>query len=140
MELGTSVYLDTNFFVYLTIEEVEEVRGITAALKNINVYTSALSYDEFVWVIRKQLGKEASYKSAHFFLALDFLRIIAVDRHILDMSKEIMVKEHLKPRDSIHLASALHHNIGTIITEDTDFDHIEGTQRLSTEQFLKQLK
>ena len=50
-----------------------------------------------------------------------------------------MIEHHLKPRDSIHTASARTTGSAIIVSNDSDFDDIPGLKRLQPEEFLKAL-
>ena len=134
------IYLDTNFFVYLFTKEPEEVEEIIIYLKEIKVFTSCLTYDEFVWIIRKMYNKDTSIKAGEFLLNLDLIHFIELDKTILNKSIEVMKQFNLKPRDALHFSSMEIKGIKQIVTEDKDFDEIKTIKRHSISQFLNVLK
>ncbi len=139
-QIQNTIYLDTNFFVYLFTKEPEEVENILIYLKDFKIFTSCLTYDEFIWIIRKIHNKEASIKAAEFLLNLDFIYFIELNKTILNKSIEIMKQFNLKPRDVLHVSSMIIKNIKQIVTEDKDFDVIKSIKRYTIKEFLYNLK
>lgn len=129
-------YLDTNFFIYLFSIEEEKGKEILKSLENCFLYTSCLTYDEFVWGIRKLINKEISLKAGEFFLNLDFINFISLDKSILIKSHTIMQHFNLKPRDALHFASMEKKSIKQIISDDSDFDKVKIIERISIAKFL----
>ena len=135
-ENKTIIYLDTNFFVYLFTKEPNEVQTILTHLEKYKVFTSCLTYDEFVWSIRKLFNKETSLKAAEFLLSLETIYFLDLTKTTLNKSIETMQKFHLKPRDALHLATMQIKTITTIVTDDSDFATIEGIKNISVSDFL----
>ena len=134
-----SYYLDSNFFVYLFTQEEDILKKIINNLGKHHFYTSCLTYDEVVWVIRKLFGKEISIKSSGFLLSISNLNFINVDKEILHKTDEVISYFDLKPRDSLHYASMENNNIKNIVTDDKDFNKIKIIEVISIESFVKQL-
>ncbi|MDK2384709.1 MAG: type II toxin-antitoxin system VapC family toxin [Candidatus Korarchaeota archaeon] len=131
------LYIDSNVFIYPLIydTEVEEAGRSRQFLKRIAsgevmAYTSTLSWDELVWVVRKVDGVESSVRAGRLFLNFPHLRFLTVTKNTLLRAQEIMEKYGVKPRDSIHAASAFENGITTLVSYDTDFDKVEGLRRL----------
>ena len=129
-------YIDSNVFLYPVlyedIEETENARKILAQIesKNIQAYTSTLTWDEVSYVSERLLGRTDSVEVSKKFINFPFLRFIPVDDEIMRRSQVIREKYHLKPRDSIHLSSAIERNINEIITDNTNFDGIKEIKRI----------
>ena len=51
-------------------------------------------------------------------------------------SQLIREKYNLKPRDSIHLSSAIRRGIKKIITDDRDFDNLKEIERIGLKDLL----
>ncbi|MBI4450428.1 PIN domain-containing protein [Candidatus Woesearchaeota archaeon] len=131
-----TAYLDTSALAYLLIDNPPDVlRRALGRLSTDSVATSVLSYDELVWIARKRHGKLASYQAADFFLALD-IEIVPLDVQLLTRSRALMEEHGLKPRDSIHAASALGKGIKLVVSEDKDFDSIKGLHRVTSAEFF----
>ena len=129
-------YIDSNVFLYPVLygdlEESERAREILSQIvrKDIQAYTSTLTWDEVSYVIERTLGKTDAIEIGKKFLNFPFLRFIAVDDEVIRRSQALREKYNLKPRDSIHLSCAIERNIFKIITDDADFDEIKEIQRI----------
>ncbi len=129
-----NVYLDSNIFIYATLYSGEIAEKSKEYLRRasdgeFNAYTSALTWDEVVYVVRKVAGVEESIKAGKILLKMPFLEFLDVDYAICEDSQKLVDKYKLLPRDAIHAALALKYCDGTIISSDTDFDVIEGLRR-----------
>lgn len=138
----TKKYLDTNIFLYpLTYEDdkADICKKILEKVvkKEIIAYTSVLCWDEFVYVLRKEKGKEIANEEGEKFLK--FLNLVFLDANkvILFKAQEIISKYNLKPRDAIHAASAIVNGIKEIISDDPDFDKIKEIKRVKLEEVDK---
>jgi predicted nucleic acid-binding protein len=133
-------YIDSNVFLYPVLyndmKESETAREILAEIegKNIQAYTSTLTWDEVSYVVERIFGKTDSIEVGKRFLNFPFLRFIPVDDEIIRRSQVIREKYNLKPRESIHLSCAIERNISKIITDDADFDGIKEITRIPIKQ------
>ena len=133
-------YIDSNVFLYPVlyngIKESETAREILSEIegKNIQAYTSTLTWDEVSYVVERIFGKTDSIEVGKRFLNFPFLRFIPVDDEIIRRSQVIREKYNLKPRDSIHVSCAIERNISKIITDDADFDGIKEITRVPIKQ------
>jgi predicted nucleic acid-binding protein len=133
-------YIDSNVFLYPVLygdfKESERAREILSQIerKDIQAYTSTLTWDEVSYVVERTLGKTDAIEIGKKFLNFPFLRFIAVDDEIIRRSQALREKYNLKPRDSIHLSCAIERNIFKIITDDADFDEIKEIQRIPIRQ------
>ena len=98
--------------------------------KNIQAYTSTLTWDEVSYVVESTLGKTDSIEVGKKFLNFPFLRFIPVDDEIIRRSQPIREKYNVKPGDSINLSCAMERNLSEIISDDTDFDGIKEIKRI----------
>jgi predicted nucleic acid-binding protein len=122
--------------LYNDIKESEDARKILSGIeeKNIQAYTSTLTWDEISYVVERIFGKTDSIEVGKRFLNFPFLRFIPVDDEIIRRRQVIWEKYNLKPRDSIHLSCASERNISEIITDDTDFDRLKEITRIPIKQ------
>ena len=103
-------YIDSDVFLYPVLyndfKESEKARNILSQIegKDIQAYTSSLTWDEVSYVVERTLGKTDSIEIGRKFLNFPFLRFIPVDDEIIRRSQVIREKSSLKPRDSIHLS------------------------------------
>jgi hypothetical protein len=93
-------------------------------------FTSTLTWDEVIWTIRKFLGKSESINQGQKLLGFTNLHFINVDENILSRAQILMSNYNLKPRDSIHAASAIDKKLKTIISDDIDFDKVKEITRI----------
>jgi len=126
------VYIDANVFLNPILYDIKENLDAAKAdlllqkiiHKEIEAYTSFLTWDEFVWVIRKFLGVEIAKRKGKDFLLFPNLIFDNVTSDLVNRAQSLMESYNLKPRDAIHLASALQRQIVEIITFDDDFKGI----------------
>jgi len=131
-------YVDSNVFLYpvLYSKEVDpRVKKTSDILKKIATgelfaFTSVLTWDEVVWVVRKTMGVNEAQSQGQKLLGFLNLHFIEVNENILSKAQGLIVKYNLKPRDAIHIASALNQKIELIISDDQDFDVIKEIKRI----------
>jgi len=131
-------YVDSNVFLYpvLYSKEVDpRVKKTSDILKKIATgelfaFTSVLTWDEVVWVVRKTMGFNEAQSQGQKLLGFLNLHFIEVNENILSQAQGLIVKYNLKPRDAIHIASALNQKIELIISDDQDFDVIKEIKRI----------
>ncbi len=129
-------YFDANVFLFPqiydpNIEEAAKAKEYLIALVEgeIEGCTSTLTWDEVIHVIRKYSGFEACVAAGRSFLSFPNLKIVNVDLEITSIAQRIVEEFKVMPRDSIHAACALKYCNGEVISNDSDFDAIEGIGR-----------
>ena len=129
-------YIDANVFLYPVLYEESDRNAANArrillkiASGEIDAATSVLSWDEFVWVVRKCIDTETSQKEGRKFLSFPNLHFLRIDEYTLEEAQRITEKYGLKPRDAVHIACALKNNIKEIISNDSDFDKVKEIKR-----------
>ena len=132
------IYLDSNVFIFAVLsedkkgEKAQEI--LTKVIQGkIEAYTSAITINEFTWVLLKEgKDKDRTIKESLRLLEFANLHIIPLNEKIVQDSLELMKNlKNLKPRDAVHLASCFHKNIPTIVSDDSDFENIKGIKRIS---------
>ena len=128
-------YLDANIFIYAATDTTtmgDACRKILrkVAKKELDAFTSYLTWDEFVYKIKKEFGMEAALDQGEKFLHFFNLTLLKVDDSIISKAQELMEKYNLNPRDAIHAATALLHNIPSLTSDDADFDKIVELKRI----------
>jgi len=137
------IYVDSNIFIRPIISDQDYSEAATACKKVLSAiengkvvaYTSALTWDEVVYVVRKVLGKADSTQSGEKFLKFPNLRFISVSEDIIRAAQRIVTESDVLPRAAIHVASAQKGKAEVIISDDSDFDAIEGVKREGSETF-----
>ncbi len=128
-------YIDSNIFIFPVIYDNEQsfkAGNILSRLEKNEIigYTSVLTWDEVVYVIRKTLGKADSISIGKKFINYPNLRFINTDVNIIIKAMEIGENYNLKPRDSLHIATSLSRDIRNIISDDSDLDSVDIIHRI----------
>lgn len=130
------IYLDANVFVYSALNRKvlgEKSRSIIREVQQgkISAASSALSFDELVWAVKKQRGETEAIEAGQIILNTPGLAILDVNQDILNSALGLLKRYHFNPRDSIHAASAIHAGAEFIVSEDPDFDTLMEIRRKS---------
>ncbi len=134
------IYLDTNIFINARInrDEVGEIcRKVMDMVteKKIMASTSLLTIDELVWVIKREVGYKEGIEYSKDIINSGFYMLPV---NIEDITKALSFMESgLRPRDSIHAATCLNHNIFSILTTDNDFKKVRELEVFSPREFLE---
>jgi len=128
------LYLDSNVFIYaaLNTEEIgNRARNLLLKVQREEekAFSSALTFDELVWAVKKYRTLEDAIIAGEAFLNLRGLNLIPVNGDLLASALEMIRKYGLDPRDSIHAASAISHKVETIVSMDEHFDKIKELKR-----------
>jgi predicted nucleic acid-binding protein len=75
-------------------------------------------------------GKGRFYISRQKFINYPNLRFINTDLNIIIKATEIAENYNLKPKDSIHMTTALSRDIHNIISDDSNFDSVDIIYRI----------
>jgi uncharacterized protein len=129
------IYLDANIFIYALGNVDKKTQNCINILRKIvrnevEAYTSVLTWDEFLYSIRKQVGKQKALDESSKFLNLPNLVFLDANNEVLLKAQELSEKYNLKPRDAIHAATAIKNKIPKIISDDSDFDKIKELKRV----------
>lgn len=124
------LYIDSNIFLYPIIYEpelVEEAQKSKAlllkiALGEVEAYTSIITWDEVIRIVRKNFGVEPSIEQGKRFLEFPNLKFLTLKRGIILKAQELLEKYKVKPRDAIHIATAIENKITSIASYDKDLD------------------
>ena len=127
------IYLDSNVFIYATLNTKEPGEKARSLLLKIQqgeekAETSAITFDELFWVIRK-LDFEAALEACQALLNFPNLEIISADRDLALLALQIIKKYHLSPRDAIHAATAIEAKAEAVVSTDNHFDKIKELTR-----------
>ena len=129
-------FVDANLLIYLNCMKEEDERKPYEALyydilSSFIVSIDLLVLDELIWISKKKYG-------VPYDITLDFIRnavlpyvdVLQIDSRIMDTFFDVLIKYRMRPSDAIHAAVMLTHNIPIIISEDDDFDDLEGIKRI----------
>jgi uncharacterized protein len=128
------IYLDSNVFVYAAIGGNREGTWCRDLIRRIargedEAVTSALTVDEVVYQVRVSRGVVASIEAGEAVLQMAHLTVAPADAETLWKSLDVGRQLGLYPRDAIHAATALLRGTPELVSEDTDFDKVEGLKR-----------
>jgi predicted nucleic acid-binding protein len=134
------IYLDANVFLSAILnreDEGEKARDLLQKLQKAEIVaaTSALSFDEVFWIVKKHRGFISALKAAKTLLEIPNLTFLEISDQTLWSAYNLAEKYKLDPRDAIHIACALDHAIFTIISEDEHFDKVKEIKRTKTLNF-----
>jgi predicted nucleic acid-binding protein len=134
------IYLDANVFLSAILnreDEGEKARDLLQKLQKAEIVaaTSALSFDEVFWIVKKHRGFISALKAAKTLLEIPNLTFLEISDQTLWSAYNLAEKYRLDPRDAIHVACALDHAIFTIISEDEHFDKVKEIKRTRTLDF-----
>ncbi len=131
-------YVDSNVFIYAVLYREDEEKKVKKAKEillkiekqQLHACTSTLTWDEFVWVVSKTLGKEDGIYQGQKLLGFPNLDFVNVDEVVLAQAQKFLENYRLAPRDSIHLACALARKASYIISDDEVFDKVKEIKRI----------
>ncbi len=128
------VYIDANVFLYVFVDFGENhalAKSLLSLTKQgkFEAYTCALTYDEVFWKVKQMRSFEDALKATKLWLSLPNLNILPVTTQTVWKAHELQGNHRIGPRDAIHAATALLHNIKIVISDDPDFDKIKELKR-----------
>jgi len=133
------VYLDSNVFLYAILyDQASNPKARKAAniLRSIEEgktkgVTSLLTWDEVVWVVWKLIGYEYALKASASMLRMPHMSFVDVNERIISRAHDLVERYKLKPRDAIHVSTALLVGEREIVSDDAEFDAVKGIERMS---------
>jgi len=128
------LYLDANVFIFAALNTGEEGDKAVILLKKIQqgeekAITSALTFDEVFWEVKRNRGIEKALETADAMLNFPNLEIIPADRGVARSAIQIIKEYNLAPRDAIHAATAIAEKADFIVTTDIHFDRVKELKR-----------
>ncbi len=134
------IYLDANVFLNAILnreKEGEKARDLIQKIEkgDMTACTSALSFDEVFWSVKKHRDFEKALKATKAFLEIPNLIFLDVNDKIIWLAYNLAEKYRIDPRDAIHLACALNHGVFALVSEDKDFDKVKEIKRKSLLEF-----
>jgi predicted nucleic acid-binding protein len=130
------LYLDANILIFAALN-TEEVGDKAVALLSMiqsgeeQAVTSALTFDEVFWEVKRNRGLEKAIDTAEAILNFPNLAIVPADRVVVSSALGIIRKYQLAPRDAIHAATAIAEKVDFIASTDNHFDRIKELKRKS---------
>ncbi len=129
-------FIDTPLLVYLNTLTDERERAVyedyyISILGRYKPYTDVLVLDELIHVSRRKY--RVGYQETIEFIdsiVLPYVTILALGEEEYKTSRNIMLKYGLRPSDALHVAAMLGNNIKIIVSEDGDYDRVDGIRRV----------
>lgn len=129
-------FIDTPLLVYLNTLTDERERSVyedyyISILGRYKPYTDVLVLDELIHVSRRKYG--VGYRETIEFIdsiVLPYVTVLGLGEEEYKISRNIMIKYGLRPSDSLHVAAMLANNIKIIISEDREYDKVDGIRRV----------
>ena len=130
------LYLDTNIFVYATLNTEDYGDKAECLLQRISrgeeqAITSVLTFDETFWAVKKDRGIEKALEAAQALLNFPNLEIVPATRETASLALQLIKECGLRPRDAMHAATAIVEKADCIISTDADFDRVKRLKRKS---------
>ncbi len=129
------IYLDSNVFLY-PVTDPDSKKGkiakdvlVKVAKGELEAITSSLTWDELVWVTRRAFDMEFAILEGRRFLEFPNVKIISADGNVLYFAQKLLELYKVKPRGSIHAATAILKNASEFVSDDKDFDKIKEIKR-----------
>lgn len=137
-----SAYIDSNIFIYSIIDDGalgEQAREILEMVQNgaLDAYTSVLTFDEIVFIVKKIKGQKQAIAAGTAFLDFNNLRIVETKKETARLALQAMEKYSLLPRDAIHYSTMKLLGLTEIVSEDKDFKQIKEINCRTIKEFLK---
>lgn len=126
------IYWDSDCFLgHLQAEpgKAEKCDGVIqrAERGEVLIVTSALTLAEVLWMRGGQRVSKDKAEIVQRFFRRSYIRVHNVTRKISEDAQELVWDYSIKPKDAIHVATALHLGIATLETFDTKLIAKSGT-------------
>ena len=124
------LYLDANVFIFAALSTKDYGDKAESLLDKVqrgeeNAKTSALTFDEVFWEVKRNRGLEKALETVEAMLYYPNLDIIPADREIILSAMQIIRESNLAPRDAIHAATALAEKVDCIVSTDRHFEKVK---------------
>ena len=135
------MYIDSNIFISPLIYEHSSQsvgsRKVLAAVEKgeVTAYTSTLTWDEVVWVVRRVLGRADSVQAGERLSAFPNLRFVNVSEEVIRSAQRLLSEYNIAPRDAIHVTSAMSKAVDVLVSDDSDLDVVKGIKREGSASF-----
>ena len=135
------LYIDSNIFIFAATDKKKlgqncrKVIGLINEQK-ITCAASFLVIDEVMWILKKNIGRDSAIKITKAMLSMP-IKWVEVDKSVIVKMTDIFEKTTLDPRDAIHIASMKELGLSFIVSEDNDFDKVDGIKRVNVSKCIE---
>jgi predicted nucleic acid-binding protein len=124
------LYLDANVFIFASLSTKEYGDKAEALLNRVQrgdekAITSALTFDEVFWEVKRNRGLEKALETAEAMLNFPNLEIAAADKETAMAAVTLIRKYGLAPRDALHAATAIAEKVDCLVTSDAHFGRVK---------------
>ncbi|MEE8358487.1 MAG: type II toxin-antitoxin system VapC family toxin [Candidatus Hydrothermarchaeales archaeon] len=135
------MYIDSNIFIFAATDKGKLGQNCREIIKLINEQkiacaASFLVVDEVIWILKKSVGKDSAIKITKAMLST-LVKWIEIDKLVIIKMINIYEKTTLDPRDAIHIASMKKVGLSVIVSEDDDFDKVDGIERINASKCIE---
>lgn len=136
-----NLYLDTNFFLYISKKGSPFYKDCLALIKHcsknqIKLYTSCETIQEVIHLAKNTKTLPQGIQISKKTIALTN-ELTPLTREVINIYLGFVEKyKSATSRDLVHLASCVENKIGIIITHDSDFRKFKEVKALKPEEFL----
>ena len=128
----TSVFIDTNFFIYMNTPTKNIDRFIEHdeyELSNNRTFTNVIVLDELIYISKKKYSIPVEV-TLEFIdsMIIPFTSILPLDENDYYLLKEL-IRYCPKPSDALIVSSMKRASITYLLSEDNDFDGVPGINR-----------
>jgi hypothetical protein len=132
------VYLDSNVFLYTILHDgssnprAQKATDILRGVENGKVkgFSSLLTWDEVVWVVWRLSGYEYALRAGASMLRIPNLVFVGVDERVILRAQDLIERHRLRPRDAIHVSTAMLVGERELVSDDADFDTVRDVIRI----------
>lgn len=138
------MYIDANIFIFAAVDTGktgDQCRDIVTRLedRDISAASSYLVIDEVLWVLQHEIGRADAVRATRMILSLP-VRWMDIKRDVTVTALRLYEATDLDPRDAFHVAVMNTAGLTTILSQDSDFDGIQGIQRIPPAHLLEDLE
>lgn len=135
------MYIDSNIFIFAATDKGklgQNCREIIRLVKEqkITCAASFLIVDEVVWILKKSVGKDSAIKITKAMVSMP-IKWIEINKSVIIKMVDVYEKTTLDPRDAIHISSMKEVGLSVIVSEDEDFDKVDGIERVSASKCVE---
>jgi len=135
------LYIDSNIFIFAATGKEELGQNCRKIIKLINEQkiTCAASFlviDEVLWILKKEVRKDDAIKITKAMLSMP-IKWIEIKKSVIIRMMDTYEKTKLDPRDAIHISSMKEVGLSVIVSEDDDFDKVEGIERINASECIE---
>jgi predicted nucleic acid-binding protein len=124
------LYLDANVFIFAALSTKEYGDKAEAVLNRVQLgeeaaVTSALTFDEVFWEVKRNRGVDMAINTAEAMLNFPNLEIVAANKEMTLAAIVLIRRYGLAPRDALHAATAIGCGVDCFVSSDADFKKIK---------------